>query len=76
MTVKPGFYGSTFLPEVLEKIKKFHAQFPDVTIGVDGGINPETAPRVCAAGATILVSGSYLAKSERLIEDIQQLKNC
>ena len=76
MTVNPGFYGGNFIPDVLEKIKKFHTQFPNVKIGVDGGITPETGPRACAAGASILVCGSYLASSDNLVEDIQLLKNC
>ena len=38
LSVHPGFYGSPFLEEVLEKIRKFRSRFPSVVIGIDGGV--------------------------------------
>ena len=35
-----------------------------VAIAVDGAITPDTAPQVCSAGASILISGSYIMNSE------------
>jgi ribulose-phosphate 3-epimerase len=60
MTVNPGFGGQKFLPGQLEKIRRLRAMIGDrpVTIQVDGGITPETAPLVIEAGATSLVAGS------------------
>lgn len=60
MTVEPGFYGGTFLPEVIDKIIDFHFYYPDMRVIVDGGITPENAPRLIEAGATELVVGSHL----------------
>jgi ribulose-phosphate 3-epimerase len=60
MTVNPGFGGQVFIPAVLEKIRGLRAMIGDrdIRIQVDGGITPETAPAVIAAGASVLVAGS------------------
>ncbi|HEY8418792.1 MAG TPA: ribulose-phosphate 3-epimerase [Limnochordales bacterium] len=62
MTVNPGFGGQRFLPAVLPKVRRLAAWLRwtnrDVHIEVDGGINPDTAPLVVAAGADVLVAGS------------------
>jgi ribulose-phosphate 3-epimerase len=42
MTVNPGFYGSKFLPEMSDKIKRLRKLRPDLDIEVDGGIKPDT----------------------------------
>ena len=75
MTIEAGFSGQPFLEETLEKIKKIRTNFPDLPIEVDGGINDKTAPMVIAAGATRLVSTSYLFKDPTRIEAaIERLK--
>jgi len=60
MSVNPGFGGQNFLPSQIAKIKRIKAMIGDrdILIEVDGGINPETAPLVTAAGADVLVAGS------------------
>jgi ribulose-phosphate 3-epimerase len=60
MSVNPGFGGQAFLPSVVAKIERIKARIGDrpVDIEVDGGITPETAPRVVRAGANVLVAGS------------------
>jgi ribulose-phosphate 3-epimerase len=60
MTVNPGNGGQAFIPAVLEKIRRLSAMIGDrdIRIQVDGGITPETAPAVIAAGASVLVAGS------------------
>ena len=60
MTVNPGFGGQKFIPAVLEKIRRIRTMIGerDIRIQVDGGITPETAPLVVAAGASSLVAGS------------------
>ena len=74
MTVTPGFYGSKFLPEVVDKISDFHKKYPDILIMADGGITPETAPALVRAGASALVLGSYIMKSQNVEEAIKNLK--
>ena len=62
MTVNPGFGGQKFISSQLRKIeaiaKRVAKEGLDVTIEVDGGIDPETAPRALDAGATALVAGT------------------
>ncbi len=77
MTVAPGAAGQAFHPECLHKIsvlaaarKKYGLKF---TISVDGGINDKTAPLCWDAGADLLVSGSYLARSADFPLAVQSL---
>ena len=62
MSVNPGFGGQKFIPSQLKKIEAIASQVArrglDVTIEVDGGIDPETARQSVDAGATALVAGT------------------
>ncbi|MCU0522699.1 MAG: ribulose-phosphate 3-epimerase [Anaerolineae bacterium] len=64
MTVNPGFGGQRVIPEVFEKIARVRAfldaHSPSAWLSVDGGIDPQTAPQVVAAGADTLVAGSAI----------------
>ena len=60
MTVNPGFGGQKFIHSQIYKVKKLRAMIGDrpIHIEIDGGITPETAPLMAAAGADVLVAGS------------------
>ena len=60
MSVNPGFGGQSFLPSAVEKIRRVRdlVNGRDIDIEVDGGIDPQTAGAVAAAGANRLVAGS------------------
>ncbi|MEX2450101.1 MAG: ribulose-phosphate 3-epimerase [Rhodospirillales bacterium] len=60
MTVNPGFGGQSFIDSQVEKIAALRDMIGDrpIELEVDGGINPKTAGKVVAAGATVLVAGS------------------
>ena len=64
MSVNPGFGGQHFIPAAVEKIERIAAMTAgrDIDIEVDGGINPEHAATVAAAGANVLVAGSAVFK--------------
>jgi ribulose-phosphate 3-epimerase len=64
MTVNPGFGGQSFIPAVVDKIRRVKAMIGNrpIDIEVDGGVTPETAPLVAAAGANVLVAGSAVFK--------------
>lgn len=68
MTVNPGFGGQSFIPLVLDKIKKIRRMAEengqDLRIEVDGGIKPSTAPLCVEAGADVLVAGSAVFSAE------------
>ena len=76
MTVDPGYYGSPFLLETLEKVKELRKLKPNLDIEVDGSINKNTIKQAHEAGANLFVSGSYLQKSqdvEKALEDMMNL---
>ena len=62
MSVNPGFGGQSFMDGQLEKINLLRNMIDKcgrkIDLEVDGGINFDTAPRVIAAGADILVAGT------------------
>lgn len=64
MSVNPGFGGQAFIPAVLNKISDVRAMTAGrpIDIEVDGGVTPETASLVAAAGANALVAGSAVFK--------------
>ncbi|ODN69926.1 ribulose-phosphate 3-epimerase [Methylobrevis pamukkalensis] len=64
MTVNPGFGGQAFIPAVADKVRRVKAMIGDrpIRIEIDGGVTPETAPLVVAAGADVLVAGSAVFK--------------
>ena len=64
MTVNPGFGGQVFIDAQLEKIRRIRAMIGErpIHLQVDGGVNPETAAEVVAAGAEVLVAGSAVFK--------------
>jgi ribulose-phosphate 3-epimerase len=62
MSVNPGFGGQKFIVSQLKKIEAIANRIAKenlaVLIEVDGGIDPDTAPRAVAAGANVLVAGT------------------
>lgn len=75
MMVEAGFSGGTFLPECVDKIKSIHDYVPDLPIEVDGGITPQTARLVVEAGASRIISGTYLFSNPgNIVSAIDSLK--
>ncbi len=74
MTVHPGQYGAAFVSETLQKINDLHLHKPELSIEVDGSINPDTIKQVADAGASRFVVGSYLQKEENVSAAMQRLK--
>jgi len=67
MSVRPGWAGQSFLPEVLPKIERLRGEIErrglSTDVEVDGGINAETGARCIAAGATVLAAASSIFKA-------------
>ncbi|MDR3113528.1 MAG: ribulose-phosphate 3-epimerase [Endomicrobium sp.] len=78
MTVEPGFGGQAFMPDMLPKISQLRKIIDgnkyDCTIEVDGGINGDTAKLCAAAGATALVSGSYIFSAPNTKQAVDSLR--
>ena len=79
MTVNPGFGGQAFIPETLDKVHQLadlrQKQGHSYLIEVDGGVNDKTAADCLAAGADILVAGSYVFGHSDPAQAIQTLKD-
>ena len=74
MTVEPGFGGQEFMHECALKIPQIKENAPEnVIIQVDGGINNMTGKVCTSLGATSLVAGSYIYKSNDYAKAIQSL---
>jgi ribulose-phosphate 3-epimerase len=67
MSVNPGFGGQTFIPEMVEKVRRVK-EMTDLPVEVDGGITAETAPLMVEAGAQVLVAGSAVYKGDPATE--------
>ena len=78
MSVNPGFGGQVFIENTIQKVKQLRKLITDsgskALIEIDGGVQGETAPRLVAAGADVLVSGSYVFKSATPEQTIHELK--
>ena len=78
MTVEPGYGGQSFIPSMTGKIAALKDRAESLglskLIQVDGGINGETAQKVIAAGANVLVSGTYLLRAVNPSEAVKRLK--
>ncbi len=73
MSVNPGFGGQNFIPRALDKVRRLRALAPDLLIQVDGGVNAETGAQLVAAGADVLVAGSYVFGAAEPKEAIHSL---
>jgi ribulose-phosphate 3-epimerase len=62
MSVNPGFGGQTFIPASLGRIRRVREMLDEVNptcrLEVDGGVKPNNARKIVAAGADMLVVGS------------------
>lgn len=78
MTVNPGFGGQSFIETMVPKVRCLAEMIKErdlaVDIQVDGGINDKTAKLVTAAGANILVAGSYVYGAEDVAQAIASLR--
>ena len=62
MSIKAGFGGQKFRPEIYDRIKWVRDQGYKGEIEIDGGVNLKNAPKLGEAGADIVVIGSALMK--------------
>ncbi|TET74561.1 MAG: ribulose-phosphate 3-epimerase [Dehalococcoidia bacterium] len=58
LTVNPGFYGSPFIPEVLDKAVELRSVQPNLEIGVDGGIKEGNIAQIAQIGIDVIYVGS------------------
>ncbi len=78
MSVKPGFGGQSFMPEVLPKLARIRDSIRrderDIDIEIDGGISRSTIGAAAQAGAEIFVAGSAIFNSDDYASTIAELR--
>jgi len=78
MTIKAGFGGQKFLPEMLEKVRdvrrRIAAKDLEVRLEVDGGIAADTIGQAAEAGADAFVAGTAVYGAADPAEAIRHLR--
>ncbi len=78
MSVNPGFGGQSFIENTYDKIKKLKALIESknasTIIEIDGGVTNKNAKMLVAAGADVLVAGSFVFQSSNPTQTIADLK--
>lgn len=79
MSVNPGFGGQDFIENTYKKVSQLRELIDkhnsDCLIEVDGGVDYDTGKKLFDAGANVLVSGSFIFKSEKPEETIRNMKS-
>jgi len=75
LTVNPGFYGSKFLPEVLDKVRQFRDARPDIETGVDGGIKEGNIIDIARTGLDVIYVGSAIFLQPEPAESFRRLQS-
>jgi ribulose-phosphate 3-epimerase len=78
MTIKAGFGGQEFVPELLDKVRAARRYLAsghlEVRIEVDGGIDEETIADAAAAGADAFVAGTAVYRAQDPAEAVRRLR--
>lgn len=79
MSVNPGFGGQKFIRHSLDKVRQLRSLIDrtrsHALIEVDGGVNLSTGAELAAAGADILVAGSFVFGADDPLKTISRLKS-
>jgi len=73
-----GRQGQAFNRRVLEKVRAFRAEHPEVRVQVDGGLTPPSARELIALGVSNLVVGSGIVRADNpaaAVEAFEALKS-
>lgn len=78
MSVNPGFGGQSFFDNTYSRVRELRSLIDKsgskALIEVDGGITDKNSAKLYECGADILVSGTFIFKSDNPIETISILK--
>lgn len=74
MGIHTGKSGQSFQELAVGKVKEVREKAPNLPIEVDGGVGGQTAERLVKAGATRLVTTSYIFSAPNLYQAIQNLQ--
>jgi ribulose-phosphate 3-epimerase len=78
MTIKAGFGGQAFMPEMLAKVRdvrrRVRVKDLEVRIEVDGGIAADTIEQAAEAGADAFVAGTAVYGAKDPAEAVRKLR--
>jgi ribulose-phosphate 3-epimerase len=73
MTVNPGFGGQTFIPSMLDKIRRarelLDEQNPSCRLEIDGGVKASNIKRIVAAGGDTIIAGTSIFDGSELVPE-------
>lgn len=75
LSVIPGFYGSKFIPDVLDKVEQLHLYSIQLEIGIDGGIKENNIVQVARSGVDSICVGSAIFSQPDPKESYHRLLN-
>lgn len=78
MSVEPGFGGQSFIPDVLDKVRRIRNLVDSgelrVLVEIDGGINADTIEQAAAAGVDCFVAGSAIYGADDPSQAVESLR--
>ncbi len=78
MSVNPGFGGQKFIPTMLEKAKEVSAWIKstgrNITLEIDGGVNPDNIREIADCGVNAFVAGSAIFNSGSYKNTIDKMR--
>jgi ribulose-phosphate 3-epimerase len=78
MTIKAGFGGQSFIPEMLQKVRDVRRRVTvknlEVRIEVDGGVGTDTIEQAAEAGADAFVAGTAVFGADDPAEAVRKLR--
>lgn len=79
MSVNPGFGGQSFIPRILDKVRRLDALRTErgvpFLIEIDGGVSQKNARELVAAGADVLVAGNAVFKAHDPVHAVKHLQD-
>ena len=73
MSVFPGKGGQKFIENTYNKVETLRNHDKNIDISVDGGVGSSNSKILISKGASTLVSGSYLMKSDNINNSIKNM---
>lgn len=73
MSVFPGKGGQKFIENTYDKVETLRNHDKNIDISVDGGVGSSNSETLISKGASTLVSGSYLMKSNNINNSIKNM---
>jgi ribulose-phosphate 3-epimerase len=78
MSVNPGFGGQSFIPYVMEKIRRVRAMIDatdrEIRLEIDGGVTVDNIGSIARAGVDTFVSGSAIFGTDDYAETIAKMR--